>query len=329
MSTELVIVENLELVPFFTKGDQVKSILDRLTEEADSFVAGDLSIAKNRKAVTEMVTKFTKSKTYLESKGKELAAEYKAIPKAIDANRKLVKDTITGLQEVVRKPLTDWENEQAVIESARLAAKEAEALAIVIADCEELASLMDGNFDRQKADELAQAEADKLAYEAELKAKAIEQAKADALAETNRVAAENAEKERQAIQREADLKAQAKQAEDREKQWAIDSEKARKQKIIDDDNVKKQRVLDAEKADILRREGIELARQQEVARQQAEQDQLAAGQKARDEDKEHRREINKAAVSALMDHTDLSLAQARNVIGVLVGGLVPHAAITY
>ncbi|MEH6451350.1 MAG: hypothetical protein V7765_21995, partial [Oleispira sp.] len=200
MSTELVIVENLELVPFFTKGDQVKSILDRLTEEADSFVAGDLSIAKNRKAVTEMVTKFTKSKTYLESKGKELAAEYKAIPKAIDANRKLVKDTITGLQEVVRKPLTDWEYGQAVIESARLAAKEAEELSKQKDADQEMALLLDEKFNNEKMAEEARQERELVDYENDLKAKAVEQAKADALTETNRVAAENAEKERLAIQ---------------------------------------------------------------------------------------------------------------------------------
>lgn len=328
MSTELVIVENLELVPFFTKGDQVKSILDRLTEEADSFVAGDLSVAKNRKAVTEMVTKFTKSKTYLESKGKELAAEYKAIPKAIDANRKIVKDTITGLQEVVRKPLTDWEYEQAVIESARLAAKEAEALAIAIADCEEIASLIDEKFDRQKADDIAKAESDKLAYEAELKSKAVEQAKADALVETQRVAAETAEKERLAIQREADLKAQAKQAEEREKQWAIDAENARKQKIIDDENVKKQRVLDAEKADILRREGIELARQKEVARQNAEQAQLLEEQRQKDANKEHCRAVNNLILDSLMDH-GMSKEKGIEFIGKVLNAQVSNIAITY
>ena len=329
MSNELVIVENLELVPFFTKGDQVKSILDRLSEEANSFVAGDLSVAKNRKAVTEMVTKFTKSKTYLESKGKELAAEYKAIPKAIDANRKLVKDTITGLQEVVRKPLTDWENEQAAIKAAELAAKEAEELAKQKDADQEMALLLDDNFNREKAAQIAKDEADKLAYEAELKAKAVEQAKADALAETNRVAAENAEKERLAIQREADLKAEAKQAEDRAKQLAIDNKAAEDKRIIDAENAEKQRVIDAENAEARRLSDIETARLSELARQAAEQEQLAKEQKARDDDKEHRASVNNCAASALVEFAGLTVEQAKAVVISLVKNQIPKATLTY
>lgn len=329
MSNELVVVENLELVPFFTKGDQVKSILDRLTEEADSYVAGDLSVKKNRDAVKAMVTKFTKSKTYLEAKGKELAAEYKAIPKAIDANRKLVKDTITELQEVVRKPLTDWENEQQAI-ADNLAAEEAANLLAKQKDADqEIAILIDDKFNRDKADAIAQAEADKLAYEAELKAKAIEQAKADALAETQRVAAENAEKELQAIQREADLKAEAKQAEERAKQLVIDNQAAEHKRILDAENAEKQRVIDAENAEKKRLRDIEAVKQQEIVRQQQEQSRLQAEQKARDEDKEHRASVNNCAVSALMEFAQLTEDQAKSVVVSLVKNQIPKASLTY
>lgn len=328
MSNELVIVENLELVPFFTKGDQVESILDRLAEEANSFVAGDLSVAKNRKAVTEMVTKFTKSKTYLESKGKELAAEYKAIPKAIDANRKLVKDTITGLQEVVRKPLTDWEAEQSAIKASELAAKEAEALAKQKDVDQEMALLLDEKFNNDKMAEEVRQEKERVDYENELKAKAIEQAKADALAETQRVAAENAEKERQAIQRETDLKAEAKQAEWVAQQLVIDNKTAEDKRIIDAEDAEKQRVIDAENAENRRLADIETARINEVARQSAEQEQLAEEQRQKAANKEHSRLINNGIVQSLLA-TGITEAQAQHIVVMVAKGQVPNIAITY
>jgi hypothetical protein len=57
----------------------------------------------------------------LEVKGKELAVEYKAIPAKIDQNRKKVKDFLAELQVELRKPLTDWEAEQAKIKAKKIA----------------------------------------------------------------------------------------------------------------------------------------------------------------------------------------------------------------
>ena len=120
MSNELVVIENLDLVPFFTKGDSLDSTLERIEKEMLSFVPGDLSVKKNRDAVKAMVTKVTSSKTYLEKEGKALAAEYKEIPKRIDANRKKTKDFLTELGAKVRQPLTEWE-----VEDKRIKAEEA------------------------------------------------------------------------------------------------------------------------------------------------------------------------------------------------------------
>jgi colicin import membrane protein len=328
MNTELVVVENLELVPFFTKGDQVESILDRLTQEANSFVAGDLSVKKNRDAVKAEVTKYTKSKTYLEKNGMALSAEYKTIPKTIDANRKLVKDTITDLQVLVRQPLTDWEAEQEAIAAAELAESQAIELAKQKESDQEIAILLDNEFNREAAAVLAKQEADKIAYENQLKAEAVELAKAEALAETARIAAEYAEKERLAVEREVNLKAEALQAEEREKQWAIDAENNKNQQIINNENEKKQRALDAEKADILRKEAIEFTRQQEVKRQQDEQDRLAEDQRKKAADKEHSRFINNGIVQALLP-TGITEAQAQQIVVMIAKGQVPNVSISY
>lgn len=307
----LVVVENLELVPFFTKGDQVQSVLDRLKEEANSYVAGDLSVKKNRDAVKAMVTKFTKSKTYLESRGKELAAEYKAIPKAIDANRKLVKDTITELQEVVRKPLTEWENEQQRI-ADELAAEEAAKLLAKQKDADhELALLLDDKFNAELKEKAKIAEQQRIAYENQLKKQAAEEATrlANEAAEIEKQKAE-AEKMRAIIERE--------NAERREAQLKLDAENAEKQKIIDAENAEKRRIAD-----------IEAAKQAEIARQKAEADRLEVEQKARDTDKNHRASVNNAAMTALMELSGITEDQAKAVVIALVKGQIPNAKLAY
>ena len=309
--TDLIVVEKLELVPFFTKGDQIESVIAALTKEAESFVAGDLSVKKNRDAVKAMVTKFTKSKTYLESKGKELAAEYKAIPKAIDANRKTVKDSLTALQDLVRKPLTDWENEQQAI-ADKLAAEEAAKLLAKQKEADhEIAILLDEKFESAKQAEAELLSKQKAKYEANLKRQAAEEAtrlaEQQALAEKQRFENERLESIRQ--QERATL----------EKEQAIKREQAQiEQAKIDAENAEKRRIADIETANRLNAE-----------RQEAEKLRLAIEQKARDDDKEHRAGVNNLAVSALIEFSGVTEDQAKAVVIALVKGQIPNAILKY
>ena len=129
MENKLVVLEELKPVSFFTKGDDVDDILDKIKADALLHVP-DLSTGKGRAAIKANITRVIESKTYLEAKGKELAVEYKAIPAKIDQNRKKVKDFLAELQVELRKPLTDWEADQAEIKAKKiaddLAEKEAE-----------------------------------------------------------------------------------------------------------------------------------------------------------------------------------------------------------
>ena len=311
MSNELVVVEKLDLVPFFTKGDQVQSTLDRLTEEANSYVAGDLSVKKNRDAVKAMVTKFTSSKTFLEGKGKELAAEYKAIPKSIDATRKLVKDTITDLQSVVRKPLTDWEDEQKAIEAAKLAEIEAAELLKQKDVDHEMALLLDDKVNQEAKAELERIEQERIVYEAELAA--------NAAAEATRLAEAKAEAEKKQVEAE---KAEAIRNEQRailEKEHAVKREQAQiEQAKLDAENAEKRRLADIETANRLNAE-----------RQEEEVERLALEQKLRDDNKVHRTAVNNNAVSALMEFAQLTEDQAKAVVVSLVKKQIPKASLTY
>ena len=103
----------------------------------------------------------------------------------------------------------------------------------------------------------------------------------------------------------------------REKTLKIDAENAEKQRIIDAENAEKKRLAD-----------IEAAKQAQIAQQKAEEVRLAAEQKARDDDKEHRANINNMAMSALVN-TGLSEDQAKAVVIALVKGQIPNATLTY
>lgn len=226
MSTELAIIENLELVPFFTKGDSVDEILAKIKKEAMVHVP-DVSTLKGRNAIKANVTKVKKSKTYLESHGKDLAAEYKAIPKVIDANRKKSRDFLNALEEEIRAPLTAWE----VIDKAEKAQVIDTKSFLIEYELQHEDGLQENELKDLRA---AQAEADR---QAEIKA-AAEQAAADAKAQAEQEAADRiakAEREKtEAQQREAkekqdrlDAQARAEQAE----QDNITAEQARKEEI--------------------------------------------------------------------------------------------------
>lgn len=157
MSNELLVIEKLELVPFFTKGDSVDKILEQIAKEARAHVP-NVSTTKTRGEITANITKVTECKTYLEDERKKLADEYKLIPKKIDANGKRVKDFLTSLQKELRQPLTDWEIER----------KQAKDVALFLTEFD--ADLEAGYLEKENRDlKAAQAEADR---QAELKAAA-------------------------------------------------------------------------------------------------------------------------------------------------------------
>jgi colicin import membrane protein len=216
--TELLVIEKLELVPFFTKGDGIDNVLEQIAKEARSIVH-DVSTAKGRDAVKAHVTKVTKSKTYLEAQGKALAAEYKEIPKKIDVNRKSVWDFLDNLQKEVRQPLTDWEDEQAKIkaeEEARLAAEENQR--VIDSDYEIAFLLMERDFNlRQEAAE--EADRQRIAYEENLRLEGARKAQEAALLAIEQEKAAS-------IEREQKAKFDAEQAEIRRVNQEIAAEQA-------------------------------------------------------------------------------------------------------
>lgn len=91
--------------------------LQRYIETVRTSVADfkpDLSTAGGRAEVASMAYKVRRSKTAIEALAKRLYDDLMLAPEALRAERKRLCDELDDLAESVRKPLTDWEEAQAI-----------------------------------------------------------------------------------------------------------------------------------------------------------------------------------------------------------------------
>lgn len=105
---DLVVVPKESALQVFTQPDGLAPYLAAIRAEVATLVP-DTSSKKGRDAIASMAYKVAKVKAALDDYGKNLAAEYKDVPKKIDANRKAMRDDLDSLKDETRKPLTDWE----------------------------------------------------------------------------------------------------------------------------------------------------------------------------------------------------------------------------
>ena len=103
----LVTVEKTDIPSVFKQGGT--DALVQIVKDYVKDLVPHTSTLKGRKEIASLASKVAKSKTYLDGIGKDYVAELKAIPKAVDAERKRMRDTLDDLKETVRKPLTEWE----------------------------------------------------------------------------------------------------------------------------------------------------------------------------------------------------------------------------
>jgi hypothetical protein len=360
MSNELLVIEKLELVPFFTKGDLLDDTLDKIAKEARAHVP-DASTDKGRKAIKANVTKVTKSKTFLEGHGKELAAEYKAIPKAIDANRKKSKDFLNALVEEIREPLTAWEvidkaEKQQVIDTEAFLAEyelkhedghrdnelfdlkaaqaEADRQAEIKAASDKAAAEAKAQAEAEASELIAQAEREKIA--AEQREIAAKQAVIDAEAKAAQDAIDAAAREAKARQDVIDAKERARyeaeQAEQRrilaEQQAKQDAIDAQEREILATQQTETNRILAAQQAKRDADAAAENARKCEIRKQEVAAHQAKADQDAREANKRHAGGINTKAMNDFIS-CGLDEASARLAVKALAAGKIRNAGINY
>lgn len=339
----LVVIERTTALDVFKDKSQISAIVEKIRAITDA-EPRDASNALGRAAIRSLAMKVKRSKTYLDGIGKELVDDLKELPKTIDASRKLARDQLDALHDEVRKPLTDWEEEQERAEAMKAAAAKAEADRIAsvdeaIANIKQAALSVMGKPAATILAVIQQAEQseldadmfrDRMAEAEEAKAAAIATLKQLAEAAT---AAENRERiERERIVAE---EAAAKERAANEKR-ILDAQlatgraeaerKAAEQRAIDAERRQKEA---AEQAEIDRKAAEQRAIQQEQARAAAEKAAAEAAEAKRAADVEHRKCVNNGAVDALLQHTGLTLDEARVVVKAIATGKIPNVTIKY
>lgn len=268
--SDLVVIEKSDVITVFTVDNQLDPILQKIANDVKSLIP-DTSTVSGRKEIASMAYRVAQSKTYLDGLGKQLVDDYKELPKKIDANRKSMRDFLDNLKDEVRKPLTDWEAEQAKIEAERLAKEEAEKLAIQIENDHEIGLLLNAEFDRKIAEAKQLAEQQRLDHEREIAERAAEQAR--------------------------------KQEQDKAEALRLESEKEAERLREIESNKLIQAKLEAERAKQAEAEAVrqaERAVEQERERMANEAKALEAETLRRESDKAHKRKINNQAVESLM-----------------------------
>ncbi|HHO8397765.1 TPA: hypothetical protein ACRXX3_001163 [Klebsiella pneumoniae] len=317
---DLVVIEKKNAMAVFTNNDQLDPLIEAIEKEARSLVP-DVTTKKGRDAIASMAHKVARSKTYIDNAGKDLVAELKALPKQIDESRRVVRERLDALKDEVRRPLTEWEAEQARIaeekaaeeERLRIEAEQKAALEALRKQVEvdhEMALLMNDAFDREQADKAAEAKRQRIAREEEIKRLAEEKAKREAAEQAQREIDAAAAREREAIL--------AKERAEREQREAAERAEREKQAAVEAERRKAQ-----EEADRIRRE----AEQREQARL-AEEKRKAEEESRRAADVEHRRGINTAAVQALINQ-GIPHEWAKACIIAVALGKVPATTIKY
>lgn len=319
--SDLVVIEKSSVMTVFAVDAGLDPILAKIAAEARSVVA-DAKTAKGRDAIRSIAYKVAQSKTYLDGLGKDLVAEMKEMPKKVDEHRRLAREFLENLQAEVRKPLTDWEAEQARIEAEKEAEAEVRALATKLEADHEIGLLLNAEFDRQalaKREAVAQATRDE---QARIEREATERATREA---EDRIAREREE----ATQREIALRVQAERAEQDRiaavAEAARSAAKAEQDKKDAETRAALELKLADERAERERLAGIEAERRRVAALEATER----AEQAKRDADKAHKTAVNNKAATALIEHAGLSGEHARAVVIALVKGLIPNTRLTY
>lgn len=351
-SADLVVIQKETALTVFSADNGLEPFLAKIRAEIDSFVP-DVSTKKGRDAIASIAFKVAKSKTYLDSVGKDLVAELKELPKKIDASRKEMRDTLDAWKDEVRKPLTDWE----LAEEARIKAHQdaIEAIATLGTDLDGLSlDMLKTSLGKVSAVELGdtwqefaalagtvkdkaltaltkaidarvkhdaeQAELARLRAEAEARAqKEREEAIAREAAEQERIKAERAaQDERDAVaKREAEAKAAADR---RELELRLAAEKAEREKLEAQQRAE-QAVRDAAAL-------AEKAAQAERQRQADEQAEVERQASLREKDKAHKAAINNAALAAFTAG-GMTEECAKLAVTLIAKGLIDNVKINY
>ena len=197
MATE--IIEVASLVPaehvqreklFLNENNEVQPLIEAVASHYKNLIFSgmDGSTDAGRKAIKKVAAELNSKIKEIDDIGKSVTDILKAKPKKIDAGRKLIRDALTEVYNEIRKPVVEYEAEQARIKAEEQARIEAQRQA----EQAELARLREEKEQREREARIAEEAANKARLEAENKAREAELA-------LQREREENAKKERERL----------------------------------------------------------------------------------------------------------------------------------
>lgn len=292
----------------------------------------DVEKESDRKKISSFAYQITRSKTYVDSKGKDYVAELKKKTKEIDAERKRFRDIMDDMVADVKKPVVEWEEKEA----ARVEAER--QLEIYLMDWDE-ALKEDAIFNRER--EIRRKEEEFARLEAEQKAKEeAERLERERIANEERLKKEAAE----AAKREAEeaIRKERERAERLEREAKEAAEKAERDRIaaeerakLEAERIEREKKEAVERAEREKQEAIRLERErlEREAREKKEAEEreaarLKAEAEAKAADKKHRAKINNEILAAFV-HVGISEDTAKTVICAVAKNQIPHMEIRY
>lgn len=328
---ELVIIEEQTALELFS----TKGAIDPLLDETKEFVRNfqhDLSTATGRKRTASLSARVSKLKVRLDNAGKTSVKEMKDQIKLVDSTRKNIRDTLDSLRDEARKPLTEWEEEQKIIEAEKAEKERVEKIKIQVDNDHEIAILLNEKFDREKKEQAAKekAEQERLARIQEEERLAKIKAEEDVRIEREkRIAQEAKEKaEKEAKKRE--------ERAEKEKQDAIAREKkAQQEKIEAEERAKAQakiaeerRQAETEEAERKRLADIEKAKREEQEKQRIAKEKAEREAKEREENEQNRKDKMNQAYNAFIEK-GISHVDAVAIVSLISDGNIPNVKMIF
>ena len=280
----------------------IDTLISDIESEARSMVF-DVSTSKGRKEIASLAYEVSRSKSALDGLGKKLVTEWKTKSKAVDVERKMMRDRLDALRNEVRKPLSDWEE----IEKKRV---EMEALQKEINQSWLLALSENELFDREK--EAQKKEKELIDRENAIAKKAEEERQEKIRAEREEEIARKASAKSKA-EAEEKIKLEQRKAEDL-KQQAIVKEREHKEKILAE---KERRLFEVKEAE----EKVRRELKEDHEKREAEANKRAS-------DVKHKSAVNRGVLTLFVD-TGLSVELSKKLIIRIAKNEIPNLKIIY
>jgi colicin import membrane protein len=308
-------------------------IIARVRQEVEQHQP-DISTEKGRKAIASLARWVSTQKTIVEDYGKNMSMAIKRQATDIDAERKRGKEAFDALRDQARKPITDYEE---AVKARADAHEQALKEVIELSNVPFGASVADIEARIAKLDEFAlrpwEEFADRFAVGNDAVSLRLNQILKETKAqEAERAAFKKSEEERIARESKEVKDRQAKEQAERDERVAREATE-RAERAAQEREAQAKRDTEAAEARASRaeQEAKDAAQRAVVAEQKrvaAAKEAEAAEVKARENDKAHRLQIDKAIIVALSS-LGVPTEKAREITEAMAKGQIPNVKVVY